>query len=116
MCMKRQKWQLEDDAIRTSKVPVNKEISQGDSISPKVFTIALEHILKTSDGLGDIKNYSLYLSYIRFTDDIVLVNLNLDGTKTNIEKLEGVSAVIGLEKNIQNKSCKNWSFHWIHRR
>lgn len=90
-----------DEDLITNKIPVGKGVRQGDTISPKLFTLALEDVFKTLhwDNKG-IKINGLYLNHLRFADDIVLISENLDELESMIQELKTASAKIGLEMNI----------------
>lgn len=69
-------------------IPIKKEVRQGDTISPMLFTACLEDVFKLLDweGLG-VRIDGEYLSNLRFADDIVLFSNNGDELQQMIEDL-----------------------------
>ena len=57
----------------TNKINIRRGVRQGDTISPKLFTAALESIFRelTWETRG-LKTNGEYLSHLRFADDILV--------------------------------------------
>jgi len=61
--------------VTTNRIPINRGIRQGNRISPKLFTVALEDVFRRLD--WDKKGLRVdgrYLSNLRFADDTVLIS------------------------------------------
>ena len=84
----------------TKPIPVEKGVRQGDVISPKLFTNALEDIFKTLDWVGMGVNINgEYLSHLRFADDIVIVADSRDHLQKMLRDLYEASLRVGLRMN-----------------
>lgn len=61
----------------TQKFNIERGVKQGETISPKLFTVALESILKKLEWskLG-VESNGHYLNNLKFADDIVLIACN----------------------------------------
>ncbi|KAL0871711.1 hypothetical protein ABMA27_004222 [Loxostege sticticalis] len=73
---------------------------QGDVISPKLFTAALEDVFKLLDwsGLG-ININGEYITHLRFADDIVMAE-TLEDLGTMLDGLSRASQQVGLKMNM----------------
>ncbi|XP_050312881.1 uncharacterized protein LOC126747946 [Anthonomus grandis grandis] len=66
------------EEIETNKMQIKRGVRQGDTISPKLFTLALEGVFKTLDwNERGIKIDGKHLSLLRFADDIILFSQNI---------------------------------------
>ena len=85
----------------TSKFKIGRGTRQGDTISPKLFTAALESVFKKLDwSKMGININGKYLSHLRFADDIVLIALDLDQAQVMLQQLNEESSKIGLKMNL----------------
>ncbi|EYB99960.1 hypothetical protein Y032_0119g870 [Ancylostoma ceylanicum] len=91
--------QLFDKKLR---IPIEKGVRQGDTISPKLFTSALQYAMSrlnwydkglTIDGKK--------LSNLRFADDIVLISDNTPEMNQLLNELNEAGEAIGLEMNMK---------------
>ncbi|XGW18240.1 hypothetical protein V3C99_002677 [Haemonchus contortus] len=85
---------------RELRVPIEKGVRQGDTISPKLFTTALNHAMLQLD--WDDKGINIdgrKLSNLRFADDIVLISQNREELQQIVEELDDVSKAIGHTMN-----------------
>ncbi|XGW15440.1 hypothetical protein V3C99_001145 [Haemonchus contortus] len=85
---------------RELRVPIEKGVRQGDTISPKLFTTALNHAMLQLD--WDDKGINIdgrKLSNLRFANDIVLISQNREELQQMVEELDDVSKAIGLTMN-----------------
>jgi hypothetical protein len=90
-----------DENRKTDKVEIKRGVRQGDTISPKLFTLALENIFKTlSWEHKGIKIDGIYLNHLRFADDIVIISEDLKELNDMIKQLHDASLKVGLEMNI----------------
>jgi len=85
---------------RPIEIPVRRGVRQGDTISPKLFTAALEDMFRKLDWEEyGIKIDGEKLHHLRFADDIVLFAHDIGTAETMLEELEQESAQIGLKIN-----------------
>ena len=81
-------------------IPIGKGVRQGDTVSPKLFTAALQWIMNTLD--WDEKGIRIdgkFLSNLRFADDIVLFSRNTTEAETMLNELNEAGKKIGLRIN-----------------
>ncbi|KAH7707537.1 reverse transcriptase, partial [Aphelenchoides avenae] len=91
---------LFDDGIT---IPVHRGVRQGDTISPKLFTAALEEIFKQLDWEAR-KNCGItiegrHLTHLRFADDIVLIGTSKADVQRRLQELNRASEAVGLRIN-----------------
>lgn len=90
-----------DEDTSTNKIQIRRGVRQGDTISPKLFTLAMEDIFKTLQWENKgIRIDGNYLNHLRFADDIVIISSNLKELKGMLEELKTASKVAGLKMNI----------------
>jgi hypothetical protein len=84
----------------TQKFKIGRGVRQGDTISPKLFTAALELIFKNLEWseLG-VNITGQNLNHLRFADDIVLIAPSLEETKLMLTDLNSESRKVGLKMN-----------------
>lgn len=90
-----------NEDLETERIQLNRGVRQGDTISPKLFTLALENIFKTLT--WDKKGINIdgsHLNHLRFADDIVLISSNIQELKDMLEQLKGAAEGVGLKMNI----------------
>ena len=86
---------------KTDKFKIGRGVRQGDTISPKLFTTALESVFKKLDwSMMGINVNGQYLSHLRFADDIVLIAVDLDQAQVMLQQLNDESSKIGLKMNL----------------
>ena len=85
---------------RPLSIPIGKGVRQGDTISPKLFTAALQWIMKSLewDERG-IRVDGRFLSNLRFADDIVLFSKSTTEAETMLKELNEVGRRFGLRIN-----------------
>ncbi|XP_052737833.1 putative uncharacterized transposon-derived protein F52C9.6 isoform X1 [Bicyclus anynana] len=85
----------------TRPIQLQRGVRQGDVISPKLFTAALEDVFKLLDwdGLG-ININGEYITQLRFADDVVIMAQTLDDLSTMLNDLSSVSQQVGLKMNM----------------
>ncbi|EYB81048.1 hypothetical protein Y032_0394g639 [Ancylostoma ceylanicum] len=86
---------------RKLKIPIERGVRQGDTISPKLFTAALQYAMSELD--WEDKGYSIdgkKISNLRFADDIVLVANSTAEMETMVNELNVAGLKIGLEMNM----------------
>lgn len=86
---------------QTRPIQLLRGVRQGDVISPKLFTNALEGVFKTLqwDGMG-INVNGEYLSHLRFADDIVIMAESLQDLQKMLSSLNAASRRVGLGMNL----------------
>ena len=94
------KIHLENTATNSFKIL--KGVRQGDPISPKLFTAAMEDVFRNLDwqSKGIVINGE-YLNHLRFADDILLVSHDPLELQTMIQELSVESKKAGLKMNIK---------------
>uniref|UniRef100_A0A7I4YM96 Reverse transcriptase domain-containing protein n=1 Tax=Haemonchus contortus TaxID=6289 RepID=A0A7I4YM96_HAECO len=97
---------------RKLKISVGKGMRQGDTISPKLFTAALQYAMLNLD--WEERGYPVNgkkVNNLRFADDIVLISSSTAEMEKMVNELNAVSRRIGLEMNMSktqlmvNKWC-----------
>lgn len=74
---------------------------QGDSISLKLLTLALEDVFKHLSWTSKtIKVDGSYLNHLRFADDIVLISSDVYELKEMLDDLNNASKTVGLSMNL----------------
>lgn len=78
-----------------------RRIKQGDTFSPKMFTMVLEYAFKNIN--CDKKGINVdgeYLNHLRFADNIVIISDNLSDAQKIFRDLNQPSKGIGLDINL----------------
>lgn len=90
-----------DDETKTNAIKIKRGVRQGDTISPKLFTLALEDVFKNLkwENKG-IKIDGTYLNNLRFADDIVLISDDIKEIESMLQELNEESQRVGLKMNI----------------
>ncbi|XP_013383867.1 uncharacterized protein LOC106154146 [Lingula anatina] len=84
----------------TNKIRIKKGVRQGDTISPKLFTAALERIFRDLDWQDKGINIDgTRLNHLRFADDIIIVADDAKDLEEMLEALADESAKSGLKMN-----------------
>ncbi|KAK6728975.1 hypothetical protein RB195_006185 [Necator americanus] len=99
---------------RPLTIPIGKGVRQGDTISPKLFTAALQWIMKSlSWEERGIRVDGRFLSNLRFADDIVLFSSSTNEAETMLNELNEAGKRIGLRINrkktqfMKNAHCQD---------
>ncbi|KAK6748958.1 hypothetical protein RB195_001522 [Necator americanus] len=81
-------------------IPIGKGVRQGDTISPKLFTAALQWIMESlSWEKRCIRVDGRFLSNLRFADDVVLFSSSTSEAETMLNELNETGKRIGLRIN-----------------
>lgn len=84
------------------KISIERGVRQGDPISPKLFIAVLQNVMQDLKwSKQGINVNGKYLSHLRFADDIVVLSENPIKLNTMINELQGASARVGLEMNLE---------------
>ncbi|KAK6741808.1 hypothetical protein RB195_009591 [Necator americanus] len=99
---------------RPLTITIGKGVRQGDTISPKLFTAALQWIMKSlSWEERGIRVDGRFLSNLRFADDIVLFSSSTNEAETMLNELNEAGKRIGLRINrkktqfMKNAHCED---------
>ncbi|CAH0731533.1 unnamed protein product, partial [Brenthis ino] len=85
----------------TRPIQLHRGVRQGDVISPKLFTCALEDVFKTLDWNGcGININGKYMKHLRFADDIVIMAETLQDLEEMLNSLGDSSRRVGLGMNL----------------
>ncbi|CAG9133443.1 unnamed protein product [Plutella xylostella] len=86
---------------KTRPIQLQRGVRQGDVISPKLFTNALEDVFKTLGWKGHgICINGEYMSHLRFADDIVIMAESLQELSWVLSGLNAASRRVGLGMNL----------------
>ncbi|XGW30364.1 hypothetical protein V3C99_009386 [Haemonchus contortus] len=82
-------------------VNVKRGVRQGDTFSPKLFSAALENIMRHLEweDLG-VKVDGRFLHRLRFADDIVLITPNIEQAERMLAEFDSACGKIGLRMNL----------------
>nr|CDJ81260.1 RNA-directed DNA polymerase (reverse transcriptase) domain containing protein [Haemonchus contortus] len=82
-------------------INVKKGVRQGDTISPKLFSAALENVKRHMEweSMG-VKVDGRYLHHLRFADDIVLIIPNIEQAEQMLAEFDNACGKIGLRLNL----------------
>lgn len=84
-----------------SPILVKRGVRQGDTLSPKLFTNAIEHTFKNLDWeLKGININGEMLSHLRYADDIVIFAETHEEISNMLQEVKEVSACVGLRMNM----------------
>ncbi|KAI8433032.1 hypothetical protein MSG28_013899 [Choristoneura fumiferana] len=90
---------LQDES--TQPIELQRGVRQGDVISPKLFTNALEDVFKLLDwNRFGININGEYITHLRFANDIVIMAESLEELNTMLSDLSIVSQQVGLKMNM----------------
>lgn len=84
----------------SGQIKIGRGVKQGDTMSPKLFSTILEYAFKRLN--WEEKGLNIdgqKLDHLRFADDIVLMEENLEEMRLMLQELREVSARIGLQIN-----------------
>lgn len=92
------KW---DDESATAKIPIGKDVRQGDTISPKLFKAAMEVIFKQLPwNKKGVCMDGKYLYHLRFADDIALSTSDITELQDILCQRSKTSVQVGLKMNL----------------
>jgi hypothetical protein len=104
----------------TPGIPINAGVKQGCLLSPILFNLCIEIILRavSSSGhnIGPVKHYNGEISVLAYADDLVLISRNKDKLQLLLDAASSTADLIGLEfrqdkcaslSMTYNKRCKD---------
>uniref|UniRef100_W6NIK6 RNA-directed DNA polymerase (Reverse transcriptase) domain containing protein n=1 Tax=Haemonchus contortus TaxID=6289 RepID=W6NIK6_HAECO len=82
-------------------INVKSGVRQGDTNSPKLFSAALENVMRHMEweSMG-VKVDGRYLHHLRFTDDIMLITPNIEQTEQMLAEFDNACGKIGFRLNL----------------
>uniref|UniRef100_A0A7I5ECP8 Reverse transcriptase domain-containing protein n=2 Tax=Haemonchus contortus TaxID=6289 RepID=A0A7I5ECP8_HAECO len=82
-------------------INVKRGVRQGDTISPELFSAALENVMRHMEweSMG-VKVDGRYLHHLRFADDIVLITPNIEQAEQMLAEFDNACGKIGLRLNL----------------
>ncbi|KAH7713984.1 hypothetical protein AAVH_18661 [Aphelenchoides avenae] len=94
-------------------IPIKRGVRQGDTISPKLFTAALDEVIQplgweTRKGCG-ITIEGRKLTHLRFADDIVLIGGTIKEVERRLAELNRASEAVGLRINRSKTKWMSYS-------
>lgn len=91
----------------TEKTNINKGVKQGDPISPTLFNLTLEGIIRKIK-LHNKNILADELQIVAYADDVTIIAKSQKGLINAINRLEKEAWKYGLEINEKNKIYENW--------
>uniref|UniRef100_W6NAJ7 RNA-directed DNA polymerase (Reverse transcriptase) domain containing protein n=1 Tax=Haemonchus contortus TaxID=6289 RepID=W6NAJ7_HAECO len=82
-------------------INVRRRVRQGDTISRKLFSAALENVMRYMEweSMG-VKVDGRYLHHLRFADDIALITPNIEQAEQMLAEFDNACGKIGLRLNL----------------
>ncbi|KAK6765322.1 hypothetical protein RB195_025306 [Necator americanus] len=82
-------------------IDVKREVRQGDTISPKIFSATLENAMRGLewDDMG-VKVDGKHLRHLRFADDIVLISTSINQVERMLAEFDETCKKLGLRLNL----------------
>ena len=86
----------------SEKLVLRRGSRQGDNISPKLFTLCLQHAIinKTNWENESVRIGGEYLSHLIFADDIVLIANSISKLQEMLQDIHDISKPIGLKMHL----------------
>ena len=85
------------DKHTSEPFPIERGVRQGDPISPKLFTAAIEEVFQKSNMQSGIEIEGENLTDLRFADDVALCTKDKETLESHLNTLNSESMKIGLK-------------------
>ena len=85
------------DGMESEPFPIKRGVRQGDPISPKLFTSAIEEIFKKAELSSGIEIDGETLTDLRFADDVALLTKTPQQMESQMNTLNNISKTVGLK-------------------
>ncbi|GFO25934.1 endonuclease-reverse transcriptase [Plakobranchus ocellatus] len=85
------------DNLESEPFPIHRGGRQGDPISPKLFTAAIEMIFRKADLEHGLNVDGETLTNLRFADDVALVTEKVENMEEQLNVLNNISLESGLK-------------------
>ncbi|GFO16705.1 endonuclease-reverse transcriptase [Plakobranchus ocellatus] len=85
------------DNLESESCPIHRGVRQGDPISPKLFTAAIEMIFRKADLEHGLNVDGKTLTNLRFADDVALVTEKVENMEEQLNVLNNISLESGLK-------------------
>jgi hypothetical protein len=85
--------------LLSEKIKIQKGVRQGDTLSPVLFTAAVEEIFKRTDQTSGININGSKLNNLRFADDIILFGNTEEELQKNLQTLNNEGRKDGMKMN-----------------
>ena len=95
------KQQLELDMEQQTGSKIGKEMRQGCILSPCLFNLYAEYIMRNAEAQAGIKIAGRNINKLRYADDTTLMAESEEELKSLLMKVKEESEKVGLQLNIQ---------------
>ncbi|GFO28269.1 endonuclease-reverse transcriptase [Plakobranchus ocellatus] len=85
------------DNLESEPFPIHRGVRQGDPVSPKLFTAAIEMIFRKADLEHGLNVDGETLTNLRFADDVALVTEKVENIEEQLNVLNNISLESGLK-------------------
>ncbi|GFS15998.1 endonuclease-reverse transcriptase [Elysia marginata] len=93
------------DNMESELFPIKRGVRQGDPISPKLFTAAIEMIFRKAELKHGLNIDGETLTNLRFADDVALVTDNTKSMEEQLNNLNKISLESGLKMHKGKTKC-----------
>ena len=120
-CLLRTLYAGQEATVRTGHgttdwFQIGKGIRQGCILSPSLFNLHAEYILRNArlaEAQAGIKIAGRNINNLRYTDDPTLMAESEEGLKSFLVKMKEESEKVGLKQHSENEDHGIWSYHFM---